>query len=264
MPKKQFSIYIETAGGVAASVKTIKKFIDYMHSMGYNKLYLGCADTIEVDGEPYFGYMRGRYSPLELREIDAYCIERNITFVVNTQTLAHQSVIPAYERYKKIIDYSNVLLCDCDDTYEFIEKVIKTIAENTTSKIIHLGMDEAFMLGAGNYLRRNGYVHKREIFLRHLKRVCKIAEKYDLECEIWGDMFYHAINSVFSTKEEAETAIQFCKENLPSNVKLVYWNYSNKDRASIEEGVIKHKVITDKMIYASTLYRWISAAPDRA
>ena len=29
-------------------------------------------DTYEVDNEPYFGYMRGRYSADELRELDDY------------------------------------------------------------------------------------------------------------------------------------------------------------------------------------------------
>ena len=261
-PKKEFALYIEAADSVVANVPTVKKVINYMYLMGYNKLYLGCADTIEVEGEPYFGYMRGRYTPEQIREIDAYCIEKDITFVLNTQTLAHQRVIPAYEKYKKIMDNFDTLLCDDDNTYEFIEKIIKTIAENTSSKIIHLGMDEAFLLGAGNYLKKNGYVNKREIFLRHLKRVCGIAEKYGLECEIWGDMFYHAINSVFTTEDEKQAAIQYYKSQLPSNVKLVYWNYSNKDKASIEDGIDKHKLITDKLAYAATLYRWIGYAPD--
>ena len=44
-------------------------------------------------------------------------------------------------------------------------------------------MDEAFLLGAGNYLRKFGYANKREIFLRHLKRVASIAKKYDLDLQ---------------------------------------------------------------------------------
>ena len=32
-------------------------------------------DTYEVDGQPYFGYMRGRYSKEEMKEIDDFAAE---------------------------------------------------------------------------------------------------------------------------------------------------------------------------------------------
>lgn len=259
---KELSIYLESSSGAVAKVSTVKKFVDYMVKMGYTKLYLGCADTIEVEGEPYFGYMRGRYTKDELKELDAYCVKNNIKFVIGTQTLAHQPVIPAYQRYKKIMDYLDVLLCDNDETYDFIEKIIKTISECSSSKIIHLGMDEAFLLGSGNYLRKFGYVERRQIFIKHLNRVCEIAKKYGLECEIWGDMFFHAISSTYASEEEKEKSIRKYKEQMPDGLKLVHWNYSNNDKQSIANPVDKCKLITNNIIYAATLYRWIGFAPD--
>ena len=50
-----------------ASVESVKKWIDLTSSIGYNTLMLYTEDTYEVSGEPYFGYMRGRYSREELR-----------------------------------------------------------------------------------------------------------------------------------------------------------------------------------------------------
>ena len=49
-----------------------KKWVDLTASLGYNTLLLYTEDTYEVPDEPYFGYMRGRYSQAELRELDAY------------------------------------------------------------------------------------------------------------------------------------------------------------------------------------------------
>ncbi len=35
-------------------------------------------DTYEVDGEPFFGYMRGRYTKAEMKEIDAFAEELGV------------------------------------------------------------------------------------------------------------------------------------------------------------------------------------------
>ena len=38
-------------------------------------------DTYEVNEEPYFGYMRGRYSKAEMKQIDAFARSIGITVV---------------------------------------------------------------------------------------------------------------------------------------------------------------------------------------
>lgn len=55
------------------SVDTVKKFIRQMALMGLDTLMLYTEDTYEVLGEPYFGYMRGRYTQKELSELDTLC-----------------------------------------------------------------------------------------------------------------------------------------------------------------------------------------------
>ena len=58
---------IDCSRNAVASVESVKKWIDLTSSIGYNTLMLYTEDTYEVSGEPYFGYMRGRYSREELR-----------------------------------------------------------------------------------------------------------------------------------------------------------------------------------------------------
>ena len=48
----------------------IKEFIDILAEIGYNTLELYMEDTYEVEGEPYFGYLRGGYSTTELKDLD--------------------------------------------------------------------------------------------------------------------------------------------------------------------------------------------------
>lgn len=77
------------AANAVPRVETLEKYADIMHELGYNTLYLETADTYKIDGEPYFGYMRGGYSAAEIRRLDAYCKGRGIELVPAIQTLAH-------------------------------------------------------------------------------------------------------------------------------------------------------------------------------
>ncbi len=70
--------------------------------------------------------------------------------------------------------------------------MIRSVRTLFTGKRIHIGMDEAFQLGLGNYLSRNGYQDRTGIMKRHLDRVCEICRKYEFEPMIWSDMYFIA------------------------------------------------------------------------
>lgn len=54
-------------------------------------------------------------------------------------------------RYGAINDTADILLADDDRTYELIDKIFATLSECFTSRKIHIGMDEAYMVGLGKY-----------------------------------------------------------------------------------------------------------------
>jgi len=70
-------------------LSVVKKFIRYMALMGLDTLMLYTEDTYEVPEYPYFGYMRGRYSNQELKEMDDYAASYGIELIPCIQTLAH-------------------------------------------------------------------------------------------------------------------------------------------------------------------------------
>ena len=51
-------------------------------------------------------------------------------------------------------------------------------------------MDEAWGMGTGNYLTKNGYRNVVDIFSEHLNEIKKITDKYNLEPMIWSDMYF--------------------------------------------------------------------------
>ena len=67
----------------------IKRFIDRVKIMGYDTVGIYMEDVYEIDGEPYFGHLRGRYSKAELKEINAYAKAAGMNVLPCIQTLAH-------------------------------------------------------------------------------------------------------------------------------------------------------------------------------
>ena len=80
--------------------------------MGYNQLYLYTEDTYEIKDEPYFGYMRGRYTENELKEIDDFAFSFGVEVIPCIQTLAHLNGIFRWKEFKKINDINDILLVD--------------------------------------------------------------------------------------------------------------------------------------------------------
>lgn len=81
MNYKTFGVMLDCSRNAVMKVCEVKRFIDYIAQMGYNALELYTEDTFEVIDEPYFGYLRGRYSIAELREIDAYAQTKNVELI---------------------------------------------------------------------------------------------------------------------------------------------------------------------------------------
>ena len=88
-PFRTFGTMLDCSRNAVPNLHTLKKWVDLTASLGYNTLLLYTEDTYEVPDEPYFGYMRGRYTQAELRELDAYAKERGMTIMPCIQTLAH-------------------------------------------------------------------------------------------------------------------------------------------------------------------------------
>ena len=89
MNGQRFGVMMDCSRNGVMTVKQLKRFIDVIAKMGYNCLELYTEDTYEVDGEPYFGYMRGRYTKAEMKELDAYGESLGIEVIPCMQTLAH-------------------------------------------------------------------------------------------------------------------------------------------------------------------------------
>jgi N-acetyl-beta-hexosaminidase len=159
--------------------------------MGLNMAILYSEDTYEVPGEPFFGYLRGRYTHDEMKSLDDYADSLGIEMFPCIQTLAHLAQILQWPAYAEYRDTNDILLAGDEKTYALLDKMIAAASAPFRSKRIHIGMDEAEGLGSGQYRKRFGEKRPFDIFNDHLARVRDLCRKRGLKPMIWSDMYFH-------------------------------------------------------------------------
>lgn len=253
---KNMGVMLDCSRNAVMSVDSLKRFIERIAKMGYNVLMLYTEDTYEVDGEPYFGYMRGKYMKDELKEIVAYAKDFGIEVVPCIQTLAHLKQIFNWSVYQDIKDVNDILLVGNEKTYALIENMFKTLRECFSSERIHIGMDEAHMLGFGKYRSVNGIRPQTDIFLEHLNKVCEIAEKYSFKPLIWSDMFFRMQFNGRYCVREGEISEEI-RNAVPQNVGLVFWDYYHDDNLVYEHMLNVHKSFNREVWFAGGAWKWV-------
>ena len=253
-----FGIMIDMSRNAVMSIDGLKRFLPLLKKMGYNCIMLYTEDTYEIAEEPYFGYMRGRYSKAEMKEIDAFADSIGMTVIPCIQTLAHLNAIFRWEKFPK--DCDDILLTDCERTYELIERMFSTVSECFRSRKIHIGMDEAHMLGRGRHLDIHGYETVCSIMKRHLDRVCNIAEKYGYEVMVWSDMYFRPWNNGNYVIPKCEMPQEVISA-LPSSVIPVYWDYYQNDENIYSDMIENHKQLSDKTWFAGGAWSWYGMIP---
>lgn len=227
---RSLGVMVNCSRDAVYTVETLKTFFRCLREMGYDHVMLYTEDVYEIDGEPYFGYLRGRYSKAELKELDDAAKQNGLELIPCIQTLAHLSGIFRWQEYAEVSETGDILLAGENKTHALIEKMFASCAECFTSRRINIGMDEAHMVGLGKYLTKNGYQSRFEILFSHLKRVSAIAEKYGFSPMMWSDMFFRLANG--GEYYAAQTSIpQEVKTLVPDNISLIYWDYYSTEKA---------------------------------
>ena len=257
-----FGVMIDCSRDAVPNVQGLKRFLRTIAKMGYNVALLYTEETFEVENEPYFGYKRGRYSMSELREIDDYAASLGIELIPFIQTLAHLNQLKRWRAYRhKVFDIDDILLIDEPRTYELLENIFSTLSKTFRSKRVHIGMDEAHHVGLGKYLDTHGFTDRYALLLKHLNRVCEIAEKYGFSSTIMAnDLFFNLSPGVFCTDEERDFPPEIT-ENVPKNCEMVYWDYFATQSARYDAMMRSSKKLSEKIWFSGGAWTWNTFTP---
>lgn len=243
-------------GNAVMRVETIKEFIKRISVMGLNMLMLYSEDSYEVKEEPYFGYMRGKYTFEELKECDDYADIFGIEMIPCIQTLAHLVDVLRWPVYKDMRDDEEILLVGNEKVYEFIEHIITAAAAPFRTKRIHIGMDEAWHLGLGAYLENNGYKRKFDIMNEHLARVMEIVKKHNLQPMLWSDMYFRAASKTGDYYDTTSGIPQEVMDSVPKGAQLVYWDYYHDNEEFYVDFIKRHREFGTEPVFAGGIWTW--------
>ena len=257
------SLMADNSRNAVFNVHTAKRLVRLLAGLGYNQLQLYTEDTLTIENQPYFGHMRGKFTSEEIREIDSYAANFGIELVPCIQTLAHLNAIFKWEAYKKINDCEDILLVREDGTYKLLDDIIGSCARMFRSRKINIGMDEAFLTGAGKFLERHGYVKRTEIIKEHLAKVVRICKKYDFAPMMWSDMFFRPDNNGEYTLETSNPyeVPDITVAAVPDEVALVYWDYYRRDPKVYMKMFERHYKFGKELYFAGGAWRWSGFAP---
>lgn len=252
--------FLDFSRGAVMTVRAVKRVIDALTALGMNLLVLYMEDTYQVPEYPYFGHLRGRYSPEELIEIDRYAAEMGVELVPCIQTLAHLGQFLQWRDNEHLKDTQYCLMIDDEKTYDFVEAEIRAMRRYMRGKRIHIGMDEAHGVGLGRYFERHGLVDRFDLLRRHLERVIEICKKYGFEPMMWSDMFFRLGSATGEYYDPNASIPQHVLDTMPS-VAMVYWDYYHDDEAVYDRMLAEHARMGPGTVFAGGIWTWAGFLP---
>jgi hypothetical protein len=250
------AMYDVTQGNAVMRVSTVKEILRRMALMGLNMLMLYVEDSYDLKDNPYFGYMRSRYSQQELKELDDFAFSLGIEMIPCLQTLAHLVDVLKWEPYRGFCDDNDTLLVGEEKTYRFIEQMIEAQTAPFRTKRMHIGMDEAWKLGQGQYLLKNGSRNKFDIMNEHLAAVVEICRKKGIKPMIWSDMYFRAASPSGDYYDTAAPIPKKISDAAPPDVQMVYWDYYHNSKDFYNEWIKRHGAFKGGTVFAGGMWNW--------
>ncbi len=264
----QFNRYgtMQNTSSHVMSVKGVKDLLIQHALMGYDYLELYTEISYEIPEEPYFGYMKGRFSQAELKELAQFGDKMFVELVPCIQTLGHMADLFKWGAYGEVSDIAGTLLVDYERTYELIERMLRSLRACYTTNRINLGMDEAYFMGKGRYhwFVDDTLPDPSMLYVRHLRRVLDIAKKVGFtDLAIWYDNLFE-INFKGYINPPVWLFKDFKKEiteNFPE-VRLIFWNYVIQDVDDFCRFVSYIRQLSPHVSFASMVHGYTSFAPE--
>lgn len=251
---------LDMSRGGVMTVEAVKGMIDAHAALGLNLMMLYTEDTYTVPEAPYLGYLRGRYTEKELREMDDYAAESGVELVPCVQTLAHLEQFLQWDVNRDIKDNDCVLMIDEPKTYAWIRAALTALRRCFRTNRIHIGMDEAHGVGLGEYYQKHGAVNRFELLNRHLNRVVDICKEQGFKPIMWSDMFYR-LGSKNNDYYDTDAVVPESAIAQIPDVALCYWDYYHTDEQFYAGMLEGHRKMGKEVVFAGGIWTWSGILP---
>ncbi len=257
--KPRFEVFgnmLDISRNGAFTIDAIRHWVTCSAALGYTHFMMYMEDMYELEDYPRFGYMRGRYTKDELKEINRICESFGIEVIPSVQSLGHMAQYLQWSEASSIKDTEQCLLVDEPKTYIFLEKAFALMRECfPKSKIICISLDETHDLGTGNFMKKHGYEPRSEIFQRHAARVFELCKKYGFRARMSGDMFFRMKGKGYYYDSSVELTPEDAK-NIPEDMIIGYWDYYNTKKEKHHHFIKQHKNLGHDITLSSAVWTW--------
>ena len=242
---------------------TVKYMMRKMALMGMNQYMLYAEDIFEVEGYPYFGHLRGRYTIAQIKELDAYALALGIELVPCIQLLGHLGAMLKWNATAPYKDTTYALLVGADATYALIGKILDTVKESFTTKKIHIGMDETHDLGVGKALDKYGYIPREDLYFQHLARIAPMLKERGFEPMMWSYMFFRLAGKHIPDFWDFDDRVSLPEDigEKACGIRPVFWDYYCNFQSHYDKALSEHKKFGTGTMFAGGVWLWSGFAP---
>ena len=199
--------------GQVSTLENFKRIIRFIARYKMNTYMPYLEDMLEFDSYPSIGKDRGRLTKQEVKEIIEFAADYHIEVIPIFQTLGHYENILAKEEFLKYAEFPGAasLCVSCDETYIFLETMLKEVFEMFPSKYFHMGADESWDVGLGKSKDLVEQSNIAKVHADHYQKIYDICKKYNKEVLMYGDIILNHPEIL---------------KYLPKDITIVDWHYS--------------------------------------
>jgi len=183
---------LDISRGKVPTLQTLFGIVDDLAALKYNSFQLYCEHTFAYKRHPQIGAANSPMTAEEIVRLDQYCHERNIELVPNLQSFGHQHHILKLPAYKHLAESDHrggwTLSPARRATYELLADMYAEYLPLFRSKQLNISCDETYDLGQGLTKRRARRVGVGRVYLDHILRLRKLAERHGKRIMMWGDI----------------------------------------------------------------------------
>lgn len=192
----------------------LKTFAKKLHDGGINTLIMEWEGTYPFVKHPLISN-RYAYTHAQVVDFVKYCNGLDIDVIPLQQSFGHVEYILRNERYKDLRedrkDYSQV--CPLQTTHDSLlfSDLYKELFSTHTSKYIHIGGDETYLLGHDARCQKKvAEEGKSKLYIDYIRMLCNIVIKLGKTPVMWADIAMKYPEAI---------------KLLPKETILVDWNY---------------------------------------
>ncbi|HWK03408.1 MAG TPA: beta-N-acetylhexosaminidase [Puia sp.] len=196
------------------TMEALKAFAFKLSQSGINTLVMEWEATYPYETNPLIPN-RYAYTKEEVVSFIKYCTSLGIDVIPLQQSFGHVEYILRHTRYRHLRedqqDYSQVCpLETAGDSILFTELYTELISTHT-SKYIHIGGDETYLLGHDDKCRLKAeQVGKSRLYTDYIKMLCDIVIRLGKKPVLWADIALKYPEAI---------------KSLPKGTIFVDWNY---------------------------------------